>query len=102
MLHKITRYFIRSPNNNPIETIFGILKLNFKKDYNEKKKNEYIVIKNKYRRIFIKKIIKDTIEKFNKDYNTAMIENFFNHCIKYDYKDLEKELRDRIIIREKK
>ena len=102
MLHKITSYFIRSPNNNPIETIFGILKLNFKKDYNEKKKNEYIVIKNKYRRIFIKKIIKDTIEKFNKDYNTAMIEKIFNHCIKYDYKDLEKELRDRIIIREKK
>ena len=31
-----------------------------------------------------------------------MIKKIFNHCIKYDYRDLEKELRDRIIIRDKK
>jgi transposase len=83
-----------SPNNNPIETIFGIIKFNFRNDY----KNKY----NENKNICIMNLIKNAIEKFNKDYNKEMITKIFIHSIKYDYKDLEKELRDRLIIKNQK
>ena len=86
--------FLGSPNNNPIETVFGIIKNNFKKNYNEKKeKNKNICIIN---------LIKHAVEKFNKDYTKEMITKIYNHSIYYDYKDLEKELRDRLIIKNQK
>ena len=34
--------------------------------------------------------------------NKEMITKIFIHSIKYDYKDLEKELRDRLIIKNQK
>ena len=37
----------------------------------------------------------------NKDYNKESLTKIFNHSINYDYKNLEKELRDRLIIKEK-
>ena len=58
-----------SPNNNPIETIFGIIKLNFRNDY----KSKY----NENKNICIVNLIKNAIEKFNKDYNKVMIIKIF-------------------------
>ena len=82
-----------SPNNNPIETIFGIIKANFKKAYKEKD--------DKSKNICVLKLIKEAVEKVNKDYNKESLTKIFNHSINYDYKNLEKELRDRLIIKEK-
>jgi transposase len=80
-----------SPNNNPIETIFGIIKSNFKKEYKEKDdKNKNICIKN---------LINNAVNKVNKEYDYDKLLKIFNHSLKYNYKDLEKELRDRIIIK---
>lgn len=81
-----------SPNNNPIETIFGIIKNNFKKEYKEKNdKNKNICILN---------LIKNAVNKVNKEYNKERLIKIFNHSIKYNYGDLEKELRDRLIIKQ--
>ena len=100
----LTKNFIRghkylftppySPNNNPIETIFGIIKFNFRNDY----KSKY----NENKNICIVNLIKNAIDKFNKDYNKEMITKIFIHSINYDYKDLEKELRDRLVIKNQK
>ena len=81
-----------SPNNNPIETIFGIIKVNFKKAYKEKD--------NKSKNICIINLIKNATEKVNKDYNKESLTKIFNHSLKYSYTDLEKELRDRLIIKQ--
>jgi len=81
-----------SPNNNPIETIFGIIKSNFRKEYKEKI--------NKNKNICILKLINNAINKVNTDYNKERLTVIFNHSLKYSYKDLEKELRDRLIIKQ--
>ena len=83
-----------SPNNNPIETIFGIIKSNFKKEYKEKNDNE--------KNICVLNLIKNAVNKVNKDYNKEELTKIFNHSVKYNYKDLEKELRDRLIIKQNK
>ena len=93
-LQKKHKFFLGSPNNNPIETIFGIIKFNFRNDY----KSKY----NENKNICIVNLIKNAIDKFNKDYDKEMITKIFTHSINYDYKDLEKELRDRLIIKNKK
>jgi transposase len=81
-----------SPNNNPIETIFGIIKSNFKKEYKEKD--------DKNKNINILSLIKSAVEKVNKDYNKEKLLKIFNHSLKYNYGDLEKELKDRLIIKQ--
>ena len=73
-----------SPNNNPIEVIFSIIKNKFKKIKKDKIKSLII--------ISINKTIENETEKIN-------YEEIFKRSIKYDYKDIEKELRDRLIIK---
>lgn len=72
-----------SPNNNPIEVIFSIIKNKFKKIKKDKIKIKPLII------ISINKIIE-------KEQN---YEEIFKRSINYDYKDIEKELRDRLIIK---
>jgi len=79
-----------SPNNNPIETIFGIIKSNFRKEYKEKD-NKNICILN---------LINNAVNKVSTDYNKERLTKIFNHSLKYSYTDLEKELRDRLIIKQ--
>jgi transposase len=82
-----------SPNNNPIETVFGIIKSNFRKLYDEKV--------NKNDKIYMTKIINESIKQFSDKYDKEKITKLFKHSINYSYEDLEKELRDRLIIRNK-
>lgn len=81
-----------SPNNNPIETIFGMIKSKFKqitKNGNKDKiKTKPLII------ISINKTIETTEINKNKNYK-----DIFMRSIRYDYKDIEKELRDRLIIK---
>ena len=79
-----------SPNNNPIETVFGSVKNNFRNMLNEKNKNN--------ENICIKNLIKQSVKTFNEKNNKGAITKLFKHSIKYDYTELEKELRDRLII----
>ena len=69
--------------------VFGIIKNNLKKKYNEKNDKN----------ICIKNLIHGSIEQFNKEYTKEKIIIIFKRSIHYDYKDLEKELRDRLIIK---
>ena len=80
-----------SPNNNPIEIVFGSIKNNFKKAYKEKDKNN--------KNICIIPLIKNAIEMFTKSYNKEKITKIFNYSLKYNYNNLEKELKDRLIIK---
>ncbi len=72
-----------SPNNNTIEVVFSIIKNKFKKmkKYNIKIKPLIIISINK---------LTET-EKSYKD--------IFERSINYDYKDIEKKLRDKLIIK---
>jgi transposase len=74
-----------SPNNNPIETIFSIIKTKFKKIKKDK--------------IPIKALIIITINKIKENEKLKTYEEIFKRSINYDYKDIEKELRDRLIIK---
>ncbi len=73
-----------SPNNNPIETVFGIIKENFKKEYKIKNDNS--------KNISISNLIENAVKKFNNDFNKESIKKIFNHSLNYSYKDIEKEL----------
>ena len=42
------------------------------------------------------------MNKVNNDYNKEELTKFLNYSVKYNYKDLEKELRDRLIIKQNK
>jgi len=74
-----------SPNNNPIEMIFGNIKDKFKKNKKEKVK--------------MKKIISETINEIKKKEVKNVYKTIFERSLNYDYKDIEKELRDRLIIK---
>lgn len=76
-----------SPNNNPIETVFGIIKNKFKSLLKEKK-DEKIKI------LIITTINNVTIKEKNQIYK-----EIFTRSINYDYKNIEKELRDRLTIK---
>ena len=80
-----------SPNNNPIEIVFGSIKNNFKKLYNEKDKQN--------KNICIISLIKNSVDLFSKENNKEKIINIFNHSLTYSYSKLEKELKDRLIIK---
>lgn len=70
-----------SPNNNPVESIFSIIKNKYNKiKYNDKNKVE--------NKIF--DIIQDVIIEFN-------FINIFKRSLTFSYTNIEKELRDRII-----
>jgi transposase/predicted DNA-binding protein YlxM (UPF0122 family) len=70
-----------SPNNNPIENVFSILK------------NKYHKIKNYNKIENIKKVIND----FNYEYNKNKIINIFKHAFSFNYNSIINELKDRII-----
>ncbi len=74
-----------SPNNNPIEVVFSIIKNKFKK---MKKEN-----------IIIKPLIIISINKVKENEKEKSYKEIFIRSINYDYKDIEKELRDRLIIK---
>ncbi len=76
-----------SPNNNPIETVFGIIKNKFKSLLKEKKDEK------------IKTLIVTTINDVSTKEKNKIYEEIFIRSINYDYKDIEKELRDRLIIK---
>ena len=77
-----------SPNNNPIEIVFGIIKNKFNKIKKEKKLIKVIIIS-------IIEIIKETDKRNNKE----TYKDIFERSINYDYKNIEKELRYRLIIK---
>lgn len=78
-----------SPNNNPIENTFSLIK-----------KNYYKIIKNKIKNMNnIRNSINQSLDEFKLKYSN--LTNFYNRAFKYDYIIEEKELRDRIIFRDK-
>lgn len=74
-----------SPNNNPIEVVFSIIKNKFKKLKKDKNK--------------MKTLIDKSINQITKDEKNKHYETIFKRSINYDYKNIEKELRDRLIIK---
>jgi RecJ-like exonuclease len=93
---KLYTHLLYSPNNNPIENIFGLIKNN---------KDVIYVKNNKERKKSKRKIIEDQIissinNTFDK-YSNILI-NLFKSAFKYDYINIEKELRDRLIINKEK
>lgn len=72
-----------SPNNNPIETIFSIIKYKYNKI---KCKSENKVIKHQIENIII---------KFKNEYNN--LSKIFIRALSFNYNNIEKELKDRII-----
>ena len=78
-----------SPNLNPIENTFGIIKNIYKKNQSDKSITTKKTVKN----------IGQTIDEFsNSDINT---EKIFNRAFNYNYAIEEKELRDILIIIDK-
>ena len=65
--------------------IFGNIKDKFKKNKKEKVK--------------MKKIISETINEIKKKEVKNVYKTIFERSLNYDYKDIEKELRDRLIIK---
>jgi transposase len=76
-----------SPNNNPIENVFSVIKNKFKKLSSSIKKKTDNIIMSK---------ITDAVVQFNNEYSDRLIK-YFNRAINYDYSNIEKELRDRIV-----
>jgi hypothetical protein len=81
-----------SPNLNPIENVFGIIKQQYYNDTKEETSNSSTQKK------VIKKI-KKIIRNFPNT-NTDLMK-IFNRAFNYDYTIEEKELRDRLIIIDK-
>jgi len=78
-----------SPNNNPIENTFSLIKRSY-----------YKIIKNKIKNMTnIRISINESLNEFKLKYSD--LTNFYTRAFKYDYKIEEKELRDRIIFRDK-
>jgi len=93
-----------SPNNNPIENIFSLIKNEFFKITRNNKDIIYVKndkIKSKSRRkILEENIILSIQNTFNK-YTSEIFLKIFKRSLNYDYLNIEKELRDRIIIKQK-
>ena len=71
-----------SPNNNPVENVFGIIKNKYNKlNYTNKNK--------------VEKKIFDVIQETTVQYNN--FNNIFKRSLSFNYINIEKELRDRII-----
>ena len=77
---------VYSPNNNPIEYTFSVIKKEYKKNYKNDKSTKLNIVNN----------IKKTVSNFNDTYKNKLI-NFFTRAINYDYINIEKELRYRIV-----
>ena len=77
-----------SPNLNPIENVFGIVKQQYYNDQNESS--------NSFTQKKVVKKIKKVIRNFSNT-NTDLMK-IFNRAFNYDYTIEEKELRDRLII----
>ena len=86
-----------SPNNNPIESVFSIIKNKYK---NIKKVNEQQIKNKTLIKITITNIIqKDCIDTKGTFGGIDVYKKIFLRSINYNYKDIEKELRDRLIIK---
>jgi transposase len=84
-----------SPNNNPIENLFSLIKNEFKKNVKiNKEKNE----KGRRNRNYIKNMILLSIKNIENIYNSIYI-SLFNRSFQYDYTDIVKELKDRLIFK---
>lgn len=84
-----------SPNHNPIENLFSIIKNNFKKNVKKNKEKN----KNGRRNYnYIKKMIILSIDNIQKNYNYIFL-SIFKRAFNYDYTDIVKELRDRLIFK---
>ena len=83
-----------SPNHNPIENLFSSIKENFKKNVKKnKEKNE----NGRNNRNYIINMIVLSINDIEKNnYNFLSI---FKRAFNYDYKDIVKELKDRLIFK---
>jgi transposase len=77
-----------SPNNNPIENTFSVVKKQYYNNIKDTPKTEKNII------YIVQKTIQDIKEKY-KDFTS-----FYNRSFHYDYKAEESELRDRITFRD--
>ena len=84
-----------SPNHNPIENLFSDIKNNFKKNVRENKEKNKNGRRN---RNYIINMIVKSINDTEKSNNSNFL-SIFNRAFKYDYKDIVKELRDRLIFK---
>jgi transposase len=103
-----------SPNHNPIENLFGIIKNHFFKldkkeidinnyNYDHDYDHQQYTEKQKNRKRKINKVkyyILLTIQDINLKYN-SFSESIFKRAINFNYTNIENELRDRIIIQKK-
>lgn len=92
-----------SPNNNPIENIFSLIKSDFFKITRDNKDIIFLNKKGKSksrRKILEENIIMAINNTFNK-YKSDTFFKIFKRSLEFDYLDIEKELRDRIIIKQK-
>ena len=83
-----------SPNHNPIENLFSSIKENFKK--NVKKNKEKNENGRRNRNYIINMIVLSINDVEKNNYNFLSI---FKRAFNYDYKDIVKELRDRLIFK---
>jgi len=81
-----------SPNHNPIENLFSSIKENFKKNVKKNKEKNENGRRNK--NYIINMIVLSINDIVNNKYNFLSI---FKRAFNYDYKDIVKELRDRLI-----
>ena len=84
-----------SPNNNPIETCFGLIKQQYKKN-NINKITKTDSVKCKQKEVLTKQI-NVAINQFKENYQ-GTLEKIFKRSIMYDYTNMENELRDRFIV----
>lgn len=67
---------------------------------NEKNDTKIRILNNKTpKTTILKKFIENNIKKFNEKYKQSQIIKIYEHAFNYEYKDIEKELRDRIKIK---
>lgn len=84
-----------SPNHNPIENLFSLIKNEFKKNVKtNKEKNE----KGRRNRNYIKNMILLSIMNVENIYKSIYI-SLFKRAFEYDYTNIVKELRDRLIFK---
>lgn len=84
-----------SPNHNPIENLFSLIKNEFKKNVKtNKEKND----KGRRNRNYVKNMIINSIANVEKIYK-SIYTSLFNRAFSYDYTNIVKELRDRLIFK---
>ena len=94
-----------SPNNNPVENIFSLIKNDFFKITRENKDIIYLnkdkKSKSKSRRKILEENIINAVKNTFNKYKSDTFVKIFKRSLEFNYIDIEKELRDRIIIKQK-